>query len=259
MKLLLSHWARSSFGQCGGAVSGWRGVDGAVVDGVGDLGDDAGELGETGAGRHGEQPGVRSDDRDELTRLRRENRRLEMENEILKRAAAFLREGECAPKMTFRLVRELAADGVPVAVACRVLRVSESGYFGWRSRPPSALRGPAGAGRVAARPPPPGGVSAGAAVDAPGRPAGRAPPEMAASRQRPLPERFRGPCATPIPCRGPDQLWVTDITQHRTGEGWVYCAAVIDVYSRRCVGWSIADHLRTELVLDALRHAPLAP
>ncbi|TPW73844.1 IS3 family transposase, partial [Schumannella sp. 10F1B-5-1] len=34
---------------------------------------------------------------------------------------------------------------------------------------------------------------------------------------------------------GPDRLWVTDITQHRTGEGWVYCAAVIDVFSRRCV------------------------
>ena len=50
----------------------------------------------------------------------------------------------------------------------------------------------------------------------------------------------------------PDKLWVTDITQHRTGEGWVYCAAVIDVFSRRCVGWSIADHLRTELVLDAV-------
>jgi putative transposase len=50
----------------------------------------------------------------------------------------------------------------------------------------------------------------------------------------------------------PDQLWVTDITQHRTDQGWVYCAAVIDVFSRRCVGWSIADHLRTELVVDAL-------
>lgn len=50
----------------------------------------------------------------------------------------------------------------------------------------------------------------------------------------------------------PDRLWVTDITQHRTDQGWVYCAAVIDVYSRRCVGWSIADHLRTELVVDAL-------
>ena len=39
---------------------------------------------------------------------------------------------------------------------------------------------------------------------------------------------------------------------HCTEQGWVYYAAVIDVYSRRCVGWSIADHLRTELVVDAL-------
>ena len=54
---------------------------------------------------------------------------------------------------------------------------------------------------------------------------------------------------------GPDKLWFTDITQHRTGEGWVYCAAVLDVYSRRIVGWSIADHLRTELVVDALEMA----
>ena len=56
---------------------------------------------------------------------------------------------------------------------------------------------------------------------------------------------------------GPDRLWVTDITQHRTAEGWVYAAVVLDVYSRRVVGWSIADHLRTELVADALDMARL--
>jgi putative transposase len=50
----------------------------------------------------------------------------------------------------------------------------------------------------------------------------------------------------------PDQLWCCDITQHRTSEGWLYCAVVPDVYSRRVVGWSIADHLRTEIVVDAL-------
>lgn len=54
---------------------------------------------------------------------------------------------------------------------------------------------------------------------------------------------------------GPNRLWVTDITQHRTSCGWVYCAVVLDVYSRRVVGWSIADHLRTELVVDALEMA----
>ncbi|MBM0226064.1 MULTISPECIES: DDE-type integrase/transposase/recombinase [Micromonospora] len=50
----------------------------------------------------------------------------------------------------------------------------------------------------------------------------------------------------------PDALWVTDITQHRTSQGWVYCAVVLDVFARRVVGWSIADHLRSELVIDAL-------
>ncbi len=55
----------------------------------------------------------------------------------------------------------------------------------------------------------------------------------------------------------PDRLWVQDITQHRTVEGWVYLAVVIDAWSRRVVGWSIADHLRAELVVDALDMARL--
>ena len=53
----------------------------------------------------------------------------------------------------------------------------------------------------------------------------------------------------------PDRLWLTDITEHPTREGKVYLAAVLDVFSRRIVGWSIADHLRSELVVDALEMA----
>ena len=53
----------------------------------------------------------------------------------------------------------------------------------------------------------------------------------------------------------PDRLWLTDVTEHPTGTGKVYLAAVPDVFSRRIVGWSIADHLRTELVTDALQMA----
>ena len=53
----------------------------------------------------------------------------------------------------------------------------------------------------------------------------------------------------------PDALWVGDVTEHPTAEGKVYLATVIDVYSRRVVGWSIADHLRAELVVDALQMA----
>ena len=53
----------------------------------------------------------------------------------------------------------------------------------------------------------------------------------------------------------PDRLWVADITYLRTWEGWLYLVAVQDVYSRRIVGWSMADHMRAELVTDALQMA----
>jgi putative transposase len=54
---------------------------------------------------------------------------------------------------------------------------------------------------------------------------------------------------------GPDRLWVMDVTEHPTGTGKVYLAVVLDVWSRRVVGWSIADHIRAELVVDALQMA----
>jgi putative transposase len=53
----------------------------------------------------------------------------------------------------------------------------------------------------------------------------------------------------------PDQLWVADITYVPTWTGFLYLAVVLDVYSRRIVGWSMASHLRTELVVDALNMA----
>jgi putative transposase len=57
--------------------------------------------------------------------------------------------------------------------------------------------------------------------------------------------------------QGPDRLWLTDITEHRTKEGKLYCAAVMDAYSRRIIGWSIDSHMRTALVIDALGMATL--
>ena len=54
---------------------------------------------------------------------------------------------------------------------------------------------------------------------------------------------------------GADQLWVADITYVRTWTGFLYVAVVLDAFSRRVVGWSMAAHLRTELVLDALNMA----
>lgn len=54
---------------------------------------------------------------------------------------------------------------------------------------------------------------------------------------------------------GPDKAWVTDITYVWTEQGWLYLAIVLDLFSRRVVGWSMAEHLRTDLVLGALNMA----
>jgi putative transposase len=74
----------------------------------------------------------------------------------------------------------------------------------------------------------------------------------------------RDPAAEPAPdlvnrqftVDEPNRLWITDI-EHPTEEGKLYCAAVMDAYSRLIIGWSIADHMRTELVTDALGMAIL--
>jgi len=74
--------------------------------------------------------------------------------------------------------------------------------------------------------------------------------------QRPLPATARGPRPAPVrrrPARTGSGAPTSSNTP--TGQGKVYCAAVIDVWSRRIVGWSIADHIRTELVVDALQMA----
>ncbi len=53
----------------------------------------------------------------------------------------------------------------------------------------------------------------------------------------------------------PNQIWLADITCIETDQGWLYLAAVMDLYSRRIVGWAMADHLRADLPLAALRMA----
>ena len=66
-----------------------------------------------------------------------------------------------------------------------------------------------------------------------------------------IPDRVHGEFTAPAP----DVLWVGDITYVRTWEGWLYLATVLDVFSRRVIGWALATHLRAELVCDALRMA----
>ena len=223
----------------------------------------------------GKREGLSSDERAELVRLRRENRTQAMEIEILKRTGAYFARENVLPKIGFRLVRELAADGFPVAVACRVLSVSTSGYYEWAKRPPplrdvedaylldtiievhAAARSTYGVRRVHAE------LVLGRQHRVGRRRIARLMRchGLAGVHRRRWRDAQRSEATWPdhvqrhFVADRPDRLWVTDITQHRTSEGWVYGAAVLDVFSRRVVGWSIADHLRTELVVDALEMA----
>jgi putative transposase len=51
---------------------------------------------------------------------------------------------------------------------------------------------------------------------------------------------------------GPDRIWAADVTQFRTGEGWLYLATILDLWSRKIVGWSMGNTVNAELVSDAL-------
>ena len=75
------------------------------------------------------------------------------------------------------------------------------------------------------------------------------------SSSKPLPAPHEDLVRRRFVAEEPNRLWVSDITEHPTAEGKVYCAAVVDVFSRMVVGWSIADHIRAELVVDALEMA----
>jgi len=81
-----------------------------------------------------------------------------------------------------------------------------------------------------------------------GKPKRTTTPDQSAARPAGLVERD-------FTAARPNQLWVTDITYIRTWVGFAYLALVIDVYSRRVVGWALTTHLRTELALEALEMA----
>jgi transposase InsO family protein len=166
----------------------------------------------------------------------------------------------------------MVAEGLPAQLACRVLDVSESGYYAWRSRPPSSrairhawltdlirqvhtdFRGVYGYRRVHAELTLGHGLAVGAeAVSLLMRRA-----SLQGVTGRPKYRRIPGqPTAGDLVDRQfarnePDRLWVTDITEHPTREGKVYCAVVLDVFSRRVVGWSIDSTQNAALVTNAL-------
>jgi putative transposase len=165
----------------------------------------------------------------------------------------------------------------PIATLCRVLGVSASGYYAWAVRPASVRttadatlsaqiraihgrsRGTYGERRVHAE-------LAELAVHVGRKRIARLMRAMGlagVSRRKRTTTTTRARDARPAPdlvdrdftVPGPDQLWVADITYIPTWAGFLYLAVVLDAWSRRVVGWAMATHLRTELVLDALNMA----
>jgi putative transposase len=164
-----------------------------------------------------------------------------------------------------------------ITTLCRVLAVSASGYYAWTTRPASAR------------------ATADAALSAQIRAIHKASRETygerriyaelldlgvhvgrkritrlmramglaGVSRRKSTITTIRDPDARPAPdlverdftAPGPNQLWVADITYIPTWAGFLYLAVVLDAWSRRVVGWAMATHLRTELVLEALNMA----
>jgi putative transposase len=165
----------------------------------------------------------------------------------------------------------------PVATMCRVLGVSTSGYYAWREREPSRRvledawlterietihersRGTYGAPRIHAELRTQGIRVGRKRVARLMRQAGL----EGVSRRRKVRTTRRSGAGRPAPdlverdfaVTGPDRLWVADITYVPTWAGFLYLAVVLDAWSRRVVGWSMATHLRTELVLEALNMA----
>jgi putative transposase len=165
----------------------------------------------------------------------------------------------------------------PIATMCRVLEVSTSGYYAWLQRPPSrraredqALtqkirtiharsKGTYGAPRIHAKLPTQGWQVGRKRVAR----LMRADGLQGVSRRKGPRTTRRQPGARPAPdlvnrnfsAQAPDRLWVADLTYIATWTGWLYLAVVEDAWSRRVVGWAMATHLRTELVLDALSMA----
>jgi len=165
----------------------------------------------------------------------------------------------------------------PIRVMCRVLGVSASGYYAWERREPSARersneqllerirsihvksRETYGAPRVQAELKDEGVAVGHNRIARLMREAGL----VGASRRKGCWTTRRNKDAQPAPdlvrrefvAEAPDRLWVADITYIPTWTGFLFLSVVLDVFSRRIVGWAMANHLRTELILEALEMA----
>ena len=178
--------------------------------------------------------------------------------------------------IVFRFVAREKAN-YPVRTMCRVLGVSPSGYWAWTRRPASARaqrdrlltrqihvihadsRGTYGVPRVHAELRDTGFGCSRKRVARLMRTAGLEGVHRRRRTRTTLADRYAPPAPDLVQrtfsAPAPDQLWVADITYLPTWQGFLYLAVIVDAFSRRVVGWSMAGHLRTELILAAIEMA----
>ncbi|MBT2273598.1 IS3 family transposase [Rhodococcus qingshengii] len=217
-------------------------------------------------------------ERARLNQLEREVRELRSEAAFLKKAAFVLRAGTTVVAK-YEFIDSYDAGDFPatsIVDRCRWLEVSTSGFYHWRSRPQSATskRRDVLAQRIRLFFDAAHGTYGYRRIHADLRAGGiECSPELVRSIMREhemvpcQPRRFRTTTESGDDGKVPDLVkrdftadrpgmkFVGDITYIHTWQGFVYLATVIDCFSRKVVGWSIADHMRTELVAAALTNA----
>jgi putative transposase len=178
--------------------------------------------------------------------------------------------------MCFRLI-DAKQSQHPVSLLCGVLGVSRAGYYAWKDRSPSprAMRDAQLSKQIAEIHDESQGTYGWPRIHAELRHRGvRASRKRVARLMRRaglsgMVRRRKGRTTIRVPGvatapdlvrrdfapTAPNRLWVADLTEIATWEGKLYLAVVVDCYSRRCVGWAMAEHMRAELVVEALEMA----
>ncbi|MCT1801519.1 IS3 family transposase [Kocuria carniphila] len=222
----------------------------------------------------GLRPGTTSDDAARMAELEREVRELRRANTILRQASGFLRGGARPPLPVMCAFIDAHRDEHGVEPICRILQIAPSSYYAHRTREPSARQqrdeqltqeitqvheenyGVYGARKVHAELRRQGHEVARCTVERLMRKAGLRGVSRAKGPRttKPAPETSRPADLVnrDFTAEAVNQLWVADITYVRTFAGWVYVAFVLDVFSRRIVGWQVSTRLYTALAIDAL-------
>ncbi|MBT3202690.1 MAG: IS3 family transposase [Gammaproteobacteria bacterium] len=210
------------------------------------------------------------DEREELKRLRKEVKNLRMEKEIFKKGQCLLRERN---EVKYDFIRDESVH-FPVTILCRVMQVSTSAYYAWKKRPGLLIsadvlhlhrrmkalfkqsRNSLGSREMMKR------------LREEGIEIGRykvrnlmkklnlkviqrVAYKVTTKRDHgdKVADNLLNQNFTPV---APNQVWAGDITYLKTGEGWMYLAIVMDLYSRRIVGWFISKRMTTDLISKAM-------